>query len=114
MGSVGTTKSQAYSDDFQYYIDNAGGDEKLALLNWVGDNVSSTFTKNGKEYEIQWQNGVFPHIVSEATTDDPYTRFTLEIYARREDKPDDISKPMYVTDYGRGKGRQTFSVRVYK
>ena len=115
MGSIGTSQP-TYTSEYQYFLDNAGGDKNLAIKDWISNNVSDTFDKGGKEYTILWQNGIFPKVVSEPTADDPYLRFDVQIEAVRTDKMDDgvQAKLMYIPSYGNGKGRQQFSIRVYE
>ena len=117
MGSIGASKSPSYTSEYKYFLDNAGGDKSLALKDWISNNVSDTFDKDGKEYTIMWQNGVFPKVISWPTVKDPYIEFNVQIEAVRTDKLDDESRKatlMYIPNYGNGKGRHRFRIRVFE
>ena len=118
MGSIGTnSNTPKYTSEYQYYLDRAEGSESIAFNDWIYNNVSDTFEKGGKEYTILWQNGVFPKVVQEPTQDDPYIKFNVQVEAVRSDKLEDEDKKaklMYIPDYGTGKGRHTFRIRVYE
>lgn len=118
MGSVGTSKP-AYTSEYQYFLDRAYGDRNLAIKDWIGQNVSDTFEKGGKEYTIMWENGVFPRIVSEPSEYDNAIRFEVEVYAVRSDKIDDDearrkAKLMFIPSYSGWKGRHQFHIQVYE
>lgn len=118
MGSVGTSITTTYSSEFQYFLDNAGGDKDYAVKDWISENVSDTFEKGGTEYTILWEQGVFPHIISEASAENPDMQFTIEVSAVRTAKLDDENavrqaKSMYIPAV-RGKGHRVFTIQVYR
>ena len=69
MGSIGsnTSTGPVMDSNFQRFLDNAGGDENLAIKDWLYEDISDHVEYQGKEYDIMWENSIRTEIISRPT-----------------------------------------------
>lgn len=131
MGSVGNknqnntnvqTQELEFSSFIERYMKNGytredvESDNESVIASWAeNEGMTDTFTKDGREYEILWENGVSPKIIFEPTKENPYVKFTLEVSVIPKNRRKD-SKPrkMIVPAVSNNKKPREFEMDWYK